>query len=61
MGRLQAALATEMTADRSIEVERAYRTLASSVAGHLEDPDELHTPPMDPFDGRFEGFEASQK
>ena len=60
LGRLQAAVDIEITADRSVEVERVYRGIAASVSEHLEDPDELHTPPTDPFDGRLDGFETGQ-
>jgi hypothetical protein len=61
LSRLEAASRTEATADRTVEVDRVYRGLATMVGEHVEDLDELHTPPLDALDGRFDGFEGVER
>ena len=61
LSRLEAASRTEAMADRTAEVDRVYRSLATMIGGHVEDLDELHTPPLDALDGRFDGFEGVER
>ncbi len=57
LSQVQSSLSIARTTERTTQVQATYRRLAATIAGRFEDEDHLESPPLDPFDGRFDGFE----